>query len=276
MARRSETSVETLIEGDVEGNGSVAGASQRLEPGERIALYLEPAKLPRLEVTDGGGVTRFRTVGLAELLTLLDKSAVLDALEQEAIRTTLTPELPERTLFAGVIETPQHPYGVARDIIATGWLPPRQQPFVLDGRSYIIDLPVLVWRAVWREAERRLASLRLAVASPGAGVANAGTELYRWPFANVYFGNGFSEACWYTMRQIEMDFKDIVSRGVHGFLSVTDNGDLFGRGQSQNSPHADYAEFLAAAESGGLRRDWLIPHLMTVQQFHEQTKASGR
>lgn len=297
MARRTETAVETVILDGIPAERAAVGfeldsedieedlyeveileeAEDRLiresedgpdEPegsGERIALFLEPAKLPRLEITDHQGVTRYRTVGLADLVTILDRSAILEALKQEAIRTALTPELPPGTLFAGVVEAPSY-----REIIVTGALPPREQPFVWQDRSYLIRMPVLAWRAVWREDDRRLSSLRLAVAAPGVETADADTPLYRWPFANVYTGNHYSEVCWYTMRQVRMDLKDVVSLGVHGFLSVEDNGDLFGRGESQNSAHKEYADFLEAVETEGLKDEWLIPHQMTLREFHEK------
>lgn len=245
--------------------GAGGGEEEASNATERIALYLEPARLPRLELTDGLGVKRYRTVGLAELLTLLDHSSVLEALEQAAIRTTTTPELPERTLFAGVIETP-----VSADAVATGWLPPRRQAFVWQDRTYLVDLPVLVWKARMDGDRRRLRSLRVAVAGPGTERAEASTPLYRWPFANVYASRSYAEVCWYTMRDVELDLKDAVRLGVEGFLSVRDNGDLFGVGESQNSPHRDYAEFLEAVSRDGLPRDWLIPHGLTVKEFHER------
>lgn len=233
---------------------------------ERVVLSLEPARLPRLEITDEHDVTRYRTVGLADLLSVLDRSAVLESLKQEAIRTTRLPELPERTLLAGVVETPH-----SRHVHLCGWLPPREQAFVWQGDSYVVAIPALVWRAKYSEEERRLDGLGLALTLPGeaVGVVGAETPVYRWPFANVYAYGSFAKVCWYTMRRIQMDAKDVVRLGVEGFLSVRDNGDLFGRGMSQNSPHQDYAEFLAAAESEGLKDEWLIPHQMTVEQFYE-------
>lgn len=237
---------------------------------ERIVLTLEPARLPKVEVTDEKGVKRYKTVGLADLLGMLDESAVLEALKREAVRTTSTPELPEGTMFTGAIETPQR-----TDYVATGWLPPRNQPFVWQGRSYLIRMPLLVWSARWRESERVLEDLRVAVAAPGVEEAKADTRLYRWPFANVYAGEPYAKVCWYTMDEVELDFRDIVRLGVEGFLSVKDNGDLFGVGNSQNSPHRDYAEFLEAVEAGGLPEEWLIPHQahdgrhVDVEKFHE-------
>lgn len=286
MARRTDAQVETVIldgipaenlDDDLYEVEILEEAEDRLlresedgpedpeDTGERIALFLEPARLPRLEITDAHGVTRYRTVGLADLVTILDTSAILEALKQEAIRTALTPELPPSTLFAGVVEAPTY-----REIIVTGALTPREQPFVWRDRSYLIRMPVLAWRAVWREDDRRLSSLRLAIAAPGVESASADTPLYRWPFANVYTGHHYSEVCWYTMRQIRLDLKDVVRLGVHGFLSVEDNGDLFGRGESQNSAHKDYAAFLEAVETEGLQEEWLIPHQMTLREFHEK------
>lgn len=283
MARRTDTPVETIVlngippedlEDDLYEVEILEEAEERPlreaedkpgDSGERIALFLEPAKLPRLEITDGHGVTRYRTVGLADLVTILDKSAILEALKQEAIRTALTPELPEGTMFAGVVDAPAY-----REMIVTGALAPREQPFVWQDRTYLIGLPALAWRAVWREEDRRLSSLRLAIAAPGVESAGAATPLYRWPFANVYTGDPYSEVCWYTMRQIKMDLKDVVRLGVHGFLSVKDNGDLFGVGHSQNSAHKDYADFLEAVEAEGLKKEWLIPHQITLSEFHKE------
>ena len=264
MEKTGSPVVETLVEGaDVSGE---AGS------GERVALFLEPKKLPLLRVTDERGVTHTRTVGLAGLLGVLDRSAVLAALKRAALRETFTPELPGGAMFAGAVETPEW-----TEYVATGWLPPRTQPFVWQGRSYAVRTPVIAWRASWRGdeggASGRLSDLRVAVASPEVGAATADTPLYRWPFANVYASDSFARACWYTMGQVELAFKDVVRLGVEGFLSVKDNGDLFGIGESQNSPYSDYAEFLGACqENGGVKAEWLIPHGMphgmTLGEFH--------
>ena len=247
--------LETVLEGADPASG----------PGdapERIALYLEPGKLPALEITDSAGVKRYRTVGLADLLKMLDKSAVLEALKQEKIRRTDIPELPPRTVFAGKAEAPGWTvYRVA------GWMPPREHVIVWQDRSYTVPLPALAYSADWSEHDRSLARLYVAVAAPGVEEIHADTPLFRWPYANVY-GHTHGSVCWYTMHEITLELRDVARLGVEGFLSVEDNGDLFGIGRSHNSEHTDYSEFLAAVERDGLTEEWLIPHGLTLAGWH--------
>lgn len=215
-----------------------------------------------MEITDGRGVTRHRTVGLADLLTMIDRSSVLESLKQEGVRRTQIPELPPRTLLAGKVEAPGWVvYRVA------GWMPPREHVIVWKDRSYLVPLPALAYSADWHEAHRSLNELHVAVAAPGVQEVSAATPLYRWPYANVY-GHTHGRVCWYTMEEITLELRDVARLGVEGFLSVEDNGDLFGVGRSHNSEHREYDKFLEAVEKRGLPEEWLIPHGLTLEAWH--------
>lgn len=232
---------------------------------------LEPLKPPLVKITDADGTTCVKAIPLAELLTLLDKSATLVALEREAIRTLAMPLLPERAMYVTAIEYPED-----LDYIVTGWQEPGEWPFVLKShrkgidRVYPINLPPLVWRAHWRRSHRALVNLAVAVLAPDQITPPPpDAPVFRYPFSNVYSNRG-GAVCWPTMHQIKLELHEVWSGGVGGFLAVVNNNDLYGVSGSQNSPYREYDEFLRAVQSnGGLQREWLIPQEMDLARFHE-------
>lgn len=195
---------------------------------------------------------------------------MLEALEREAVRLVRTPELPPNVLLCSVLE-----YPTDRDIIVTGWQPPGTWPFVLETRTeaekktYVVKLPVLVWRCRWREGTKRLHDLAVALAPVHIDQPNTGTPLYRYPFSNVYTHRG-GAVCWPTMKKHEMELYEVHRKGVAEFLGTPNNRDLYGISASQNSDHAAYEDFMQAIEdNGGIEQDWLIPQQIDVQMFHD-------
>lgn len=254
------------------------------ETARSVVLLLREDRLPMAAITDGRGVVSKKVLSYVDLLSTLDRSSVVEQLEQEASRTYKLPELPRNTMFLDLVERPS-----GNTVLITGWMGSSAHLFVLEERgftegggqgssTYEAPLPHLIWRAAWEEGPRRLASLSLALCSPtleDGGGPNASTPLYRWPFSNVYgdFGGALHGVCWPTMSRMQLDLAEIPAKAVRGFVSIPNNADLYGRGHSHNAPHSDYREFLEAIEQkGGIDHDWLIPADLTVKQLHEQNR----
>jgi hypothetical protein len=218
---------------------------------------MEPERFPRLEITVNG-VTRYKTVGWHQLLTLLDQSIVVEQLRQANVRTLKLPQLPERVLFVNTTESPQR-----FDITVTGWVPGLEYPFLYQERSFLVRVPTMVYQIEWNANDKVVQSLRLAVTTDDTVTAES--RLYRWPFSNVY---GHSQrVCW--TEHVQCDLHEVVEKAVFGFLQTPNNRDLFGVGSSHNSPYRDYEEFLqAVVDNGGVPVEWLIPLGKTVAEFH--------
>jgi hypothetical protein len=182
------------------------------------------------------------------------------------------PMMPENALFAMSVEVTG-----SRLITITGWLRAGQYPFVLRGETqstYVVRIPRLVYRATWNEARKNLEELAVAILAPDPNKSStrplADEPLFRYPFSNVYAYRG-GVVCWPTLGRINMRLDEVESRGVRGFLSMPNNADLFGLSQSHNAPYREYPEYLRAiVDNDGLEKDWLIPHQLNVEQFHNE------
>lgn len=225
----------------------------------RVDLRLEPKRLPVLTVTDGRGVVESKSVGLLELLRLLDHSTVWEAVRELRTRRVDIPPLPPNTILASARETPTE-----ESFSVTAWLPPRRWALLYGDLAHVIGLPTICYRVDWSEGAVR--ALYLALAPWSAPVPVYNTELYRWPFSNV-FQNG--QACWHPNPRHECELRDAAS-AVAAFMAVENNLDLYRLGASQNSGHEKYEHFLAAAANEGLRSEWLIPLGLTAEGLHNQ------
>jgi len=226
---------------------------------DRLVLTMEPNAFPRLEVTMKG-VTHYRTVGWHQLLELLDQSVVVKELQRpEQVRLAI-PELPEHTLFVDALETLD-----GLSVVVTGYVPSLEYPFVFEGVSYLIKVPTIVYHMTWNQKDTSISQFRLAVTPDET--ASGSTALYRWPFSNV---NASGLVCW-SAGHFSCELKDVVQKGIFGFLQTPNNRDLYGLGTSHNAPHRDYAEFMSAVHTQGhVPLEWLIPQGMSVIDFHNQ------
>ncbi|MDP9477090.1 MAG: prokaryotic E2 ligase family D protein [Actinomycetota bacterium] len=239
-----------------------------------------------IRLRDERGVLRTKTVSFVALLSLLDRSCIIDALDDEAERRYALPPLPPRALLVDAVERPR-----ASSIVLTGYLDPASRPFVLSRSepaaptavSAVVPLPSLVYRAEWYRRDRTLRTLSIAVCSPDlSGPPKPNTPLFRFPLSNVYgyhsstssWGNRPGAVCWPSMGSLgSLELDELPERAlIRGFLSVANNADLFGRGVSHNGPHADYAAFLEDLDGReSFPRDWLIPTGLTVRDLHAAT-----
>ncbi|WP_029422770.1 hypothetical protein [Alicyclobacillus macrosporangiidus] len=231
------------------------------EAADALILKLEPDKLPELEIR-ANGVTHYKTVGWHQLLTLLDRSMVVEQLKVADLRVTKLPRLPDRTLMVDIAECSRW-----TDVILTGYVPATEYPMVYQGASYLVHIPTIVYRARWTLQAKRLIGLSIAVTTDS--VVTEISPLYRWPYSNV-FDDG--RVCW--THDTVCELHEVVNRGVFGFISTPNNRDLFGVGTSQNSPYREYAAFLEAVQAhGGIPHEWLIPLGRTVAEFHNAYRA---
>ncbi|WP_029423402.1 hypothetical protein [Alicyclobacillus macrosporangiidus] len=231
------------------------------EAADALILKLEPDKLPQLEIR-ANGVTHYKTVGWHQLLTLLDRSMVVEQLKVADLRVTKLPRLPDRTLLIDIAEC-----SAWTDVILTGYVPATEYPMVYQGVSYLVHIPTMVYRVRWNQQDKRLIGLSIAVTTDT--VVTETSPLYRWPYSNV-FADG--RACWTHNTVCELH--EVVEKGVFAFLGTPNNRDLFGVGTSQNSPYRDYAAFLEAVQAqGGIPQEWLIPLGRTVTEFHNAYRA---
>ncbi len=283
---RLEKDLEVRLED--EGAGSPAGAAGHEGDKARDAVVvaeLRRGALPVVRLRDDTGVIRTKTVSFVALLSLLDRSSTVDALDDEAERRIALPPLPARSLLADVVERPR-----GGSIVLTGYLEPARRPFVL-GRgvgavSSVVPLPSLVYRAEWSTRNRTLGALSIAVCSPDlSDPPGPNTSLFRFPLSNVYgyhspsspWANRPGTLCWPSMGSLgPIELVELPERALErGFLSVANNADLFGRGVSHNGPHADYAAFLQDLDGKeSFPRDWLIPTGLTVRNFHDAPAGS--
>ncbi len=281
--RRLEKNLEVRLED--EGAGRAAGAAHGVEAEDEardavVVAELRRGALPVVRLRNERGVLETKTVSFVALLSLLDRSCTIDALDDEAERRCALPPLPPRALLVDAVERPR-----ASSIVLTGYLDPASRPFVLrqsgaasSAVAAVVPLPSLVYHAEWSRRDRTLRTLAIAVCSPAlTHPPGPATPLFRFPLSNVYgrhswSGGGPGAVCWPSMGSLgPIDLDEIPERAlIRGFLSVPNNADLFGRGVSHNGPHADYAAFLDDLDGReAFPRDWLIPAGLTVRDFHD-------
>ncbi len=246
---------------------------------EGVAMLIPSSGMPRVKVLQGG-VEIPKTCSLIELLRLLDRSTLLNALELPPYRTSDAPPLPPRTMLLSTIDFPDHV-----EHVLTGWMPPARYPFTLRDdnatTAHSVPLPPIVYRAHLGAGDGRLKSLSLTLApelrEEDSPEARLRTPLYRYPFSNVYgeWSGVLEAACWPTIGKQEMALAELPEKAVHAFLSIPNNADLYGAGTSHNAPHRDYRALVAAVEAGGLNPDWLIPAQLDVAGLHHQQRKKG-
>lgn len=220
-------------------------------------LRLTPTNLPQLELKMNG-LTRYKTVGWHQLLKMLDRSIVVEQLERPPVHKVAIPQLPERVLFVTTEETTSD-----LTVVMTGWTPGVEYPFVFRERTYLIQTPVIVYRVRWSNSKKAITELSLAVSTDTNVTATS--TLFRWPFSNVYRDQ---RVCWTA--EVSCELREVVERGVFGFLQTPNNTHLYGLGVSHNAPYRDYDEFLGAVQANqGVNADWLIPAGKTVSEFHQ-------
>ena len=280
--RRLEKDLTVRLED--EGAGRAAGAGLEQEEGYEardavVVAELRRGALPVVRLRNEGGVLVTKTVSFVALLSLLDRSSVVDALDDDAERRTALPPLPAGALLVDAVERPR-----ASSVVLTGYLEPASRPIVLrrggaaPSVTAVVPLPSLVYRAEWSRRDQTLRTLAIAVCFPDlTGPPGPATQLFRFPLSNVYSrhswsGGGPGAVCWPSMGSIgPMELDELPERAlIRGFLSVPNNADLFGRGVSHNGPHTDYAAFLEDLDGREtFPPDWLIPAGLTVRNFHD-------
>ncbi|WP_258111087.1 hypothetical protein [Alicyclobacillus sp. SP_1] len=228
--------------------------------GDSLTLRMTPKAMPQLEIVENG-VHHYKTVGIQELLKLLDRSLILEQLKQVDLRRTRLTSLPERVLALDTLESSSS----LRHAV-TAYVPSFDYPTLYQERVYCLRYPTLVYQVVWEETTQRVLQGRLAVALDDT--VRGTTALYRYPFSNVYPSGA---VCWSGLHETTCALDDVQEKMLFGFLQTPNNRDLFGVGHSQNSPYRDYPAFLEAVEAEhGVRSEWLIPLSSTVVEWHGQ------
>lgn len=243
--------------------------------GPSVVLLIRPNELPRALVTDGRGVVTPRILDYVDLLSALDSSSVIQELEREPVRTLPLAELPAGTLCVDLVERPS-----GNSYAVTGTSPPAEHLVVLDEAgetsTHLVPLPRIAWRAVWDERRRSVRTLSLALCSPQLeGEPDGDTELYRWPFSNVYhtFGGALEGVCWPAKDRISLELREIPAKLVTAFAGMPNDADHYTRDLCHNAPASGYRPFLDLIEQrGGLEHDWLNPCAMTIKHLHDQRR----
>lgn len=258
---------------------------------QSIVLLIRDDRLPMVRMTDERGVVTNKVASLVDVLSALDHSTTISQLRQDSTRNTDLPALPQNTVLVSMTEQPE-----GRSVTVTGYVEPQPYVFLVNendaSMTFDIRMPHLVYRAVYEETRGALSALSLAVCSPrlahdGTGQAapegltpeglmpNASTEIFRYPFSNVFHSyGGVSEGlCWPGLSQLRMGLDEVPEQAVKRFLRSENNAHLYGQGLSHNAPYSGYCEFLAAIEeNGGLEEDHLIPTGATVEDLHYQRR----
>lgn len=247
-----------------------------------VALLLEADRLPRAIVTDAKGVSTTRVVSYVDLLATLDESATVSALTREATHHVELAAPPDGTLLLDLIERAS-----ANSYVLSGYAPSREYLFSLEqgfsgheGKeltTYNITLPPIVYRAVWNEETHGVSELSICLLSPGLeGAPTPETELYRWPFSNVYthFQGVLEGVCWYHKEQIPTSLAQVPEKLVERFVRIPNNADRYSGDLSINTPPdvpTSYVGLLETLEARrGVPHDWLVPVGKTVRQLHTQ------
>jgi hypothetical protein len=252
-----------------------AGEAGQKEPS--VALVLRPGAPPRAVLTDERGVVTEKALSYVDLLATLDHSAVVTQLRKEAVREHELPELPPGALLVSVAERPS-----ASTFTVTGHCPPTEHLFTLEEggttSTHGINLPPLVWRAVWDDATGSLQTLSLTVASPELeGEPTAATDIYSWPFSNVYytFGGALEGVCWPGKGSVSLALSQIPEM-VRRFASVPNDAGRYSGDLRHNAPISGYRAFLEAIEEhGAIPHEWLVPCAMTARDLHHQRRTKG-
>ena len=267
-----KTEIELALSGE---GGSPEGRSRGVSPEPSVLLLIRQGRMPAALVTDARGVSTPKTLDYVDLLSALDNSAVVTELEKDPVREHEIPDLPAGALLLSMTERPS-----GNSFVVTGTAPPATHLFVVDGggetTTYEVPLPHVAYRAEWESATRSVRLLSLALCSPeGDATPTADTEIYRYPFSNVYgsFGGVLEGVCWPTLGSIETTLAQIPERIIGGFFAVPNDAERYTRDLSKSAPFSGYREFLGAVEErGGLEHDWLEPCSMTVRDLHDQAR----
>lgn len=277
-----EAASKDLDEGlKVEVKSALAG-----ETPQSVVLLQRPDRLPRALITDEAGVCHSRVLTYADLLGALDQSVTIDQLEREPERRITLPHLPPSTVLVDLIERAAEG---ANSYVLTGVLDAQEHLFTLEGSpgtdgeqetaTYQIDLPPVVYRALYNEASHSVTELSVGLLSPETdGNPAPETTVYRWCFSNVYseFGGVMEGVCWYQKEGITLAphrLPELVRR----FVSIPNYPSRYTRDLTTNSPHTGYAELLGAIEKrGGIPHEWLVPAGLTIQELHDQRGRNTR
>ncbi len=270
LKRGLRTEIELALSGEGTTGGAPGGS-----PEPSVVLLVKPRQLPRALVTDSRGVTVPKILDYVDLLSALDRSSVVSELEREPVRTLKIPALPQGAVLLDVVDRPS-----GASYVVSGATPAAEHLFVLeqDGESttHALNLPPIAYRAAWDSRTRTLTQLSLALCSPDLqGEPTAETELYRWPFSNVYstFQGVAEGVCWPTMGRITLDLSEIAEKGVSAFAAVPNDAAHYARDLSHNAPCAGYRPFLELVErEGGIRHEWLNPCAMNLKELHDQRR----
>lgn len=269
---RLKHNLKTEIELALSGFAT-AGAGEATEPS--VVLLLRQGLLPMALVTDERGVATPKVLDYVDLLSALDRSSVVTELERDPVKEHEIPALPHGAMLLSMTERPS-----GNSFVVTGTIPPDTHVFLLERRgettTHEVPLPHVAYRAEWDARTCRVGRLSIALCSPGlAGRPTAQTELYRYPFSNVYgvFSGVLEGACWPTIGRIRAHLSEIPEKIVHAFFGIPNDADNYGRDISGSAPFEGYRAFLEGVEArGGLHHDWLEPCSMTIRDLHDQTR----
>lgn len=287
---------------------------KRAADGQRpdsVLLLVQAARLPMAYITSPSGVVQTKVISYPDLLAALDDSSVVAALNGEEHRSTSLPPLPANALLVDLHESPAgNAYTVTGYIEPQTYLfclETRDKGEVTTS-TYEIPLPYLVYSVHYDHTKQAVDGFSLTLCALGqtpesdrqrssegddqgetensaaAGLAkdegpqrapDSTTQLYKYPFSNVYdvYGQALEGVCWPTMGSIETSLADVPATIVRAFLELPNtNQDLFGRGLSHNAPYSRYDALLEHIERDGLAQEYLIPTGATVQGLHDQVR----
>ncbi len=245
-------------------------------------LVLRDDALPRALVTDEMGVVHPRVISYVDLLCTLEESVVVEQLKKEPVHTVSLPPLPHGTVLADMTErASSNSYVITGVLSAAEHLVTLRESHYPGGgddpevETHAINLPPIVYRALYEARRRSVTELSVALLSPEhAGDPKPDTEIFRYCFSNVYTNfQGVREGvCWYQKESIELELADMPEKLVRRFVSVPNNPLSYSRDLTHNSPHRGYSELLTAIEeNGGIPHEWLVPAGMTIRELHEQS-----
>lgn len=276
VAHRPASAVAPAVAPDEASNQSEA----ELPAAPSIVITITAGQLPRALITDARGVTTPHVMDYVDLLSCLDESVTIKALETDPVRVVQHPPLPDGALFVDTLERRG-----GSSYVVTGVREPATHPFALEAPSgtddagvstHLVALPWVCYRAEWDQGNRSVRRLSLALCSPElTGRPARDTPLYRYPFSNCYtkFQGVLEGVCWPAKHDIDVGLAGIPEKIVDAFFALPNNPRRYTQDLSSNAPTKDYRRFLEIAErEGELLHDWLEPAAMTVEDLHLQRR----
>lgn len=265
--------------------GNAGGNTAQTEDPRSIVLYQTPHSPPVALITDRDGKMTPKILSYLDLLYTLERSSMLEELAREPEERHTLPPLPEGAILVDHLRKPS-----GDSYVVTGTIPPETHTMPVDRRTngtessrlFDVPMPHMCYRVLYHERTRTASELSLAVLAPDhRGPVTPQTNLYRYPFTNVYDAFGTLEGvCWPGFSYTELDLSEVPDLLVRGFMASPNSAHthvgeirhIMNAGDGDGTFDSYEAVLGHAEQAGAIPHHWLVPAAMTVEDLHEQKR----